>query len=504
MAEETKKNDKAASLQRDIQLISTDTQTVEIKAPRGMGLEEVLEGLSILVKAHREQKQTIDTYTDTYWQDALVAAWMTVKEVYPLVATDPAFPKTPQSFAVERNGEETVHVPFGTPQVLQVMSPTNNKAYPVKMTMFTTQESSNSAPYMVIKFEHPGFADSAIRELQQKIRETIKSARYSRIKGQVVEMDFSYAWNGVDYIEKNHKPFFRDVGKFDMDQLVYNKNVTKVIDYQILARIDRPNVLRRAGIEFNSNHLLIGPYGTGKSALINAVLKRARDKGLTCVIAKEPRDLVHAAEWLRAFEPAVLVCEDVDRIMSGEERDINQDVLTNVMDGINSKSRQLMMIMTANDPDKIHPVFLRPGRMTSMIPLRPLEADDCLRLLGKLVTMDDPTSPTWIEVGQRMNQFAPSAITEIATRAKLAAMSDGADPALKVLVRAEHVLAGIEEIDTQIKMANRTPQPPPHSRVAAAKVLAEALEKAGDTELPAVQTGSNKPLERITAVAAGH
>ena len=59
-------------------------------------------------------------------------------------------------------------------------------------------------------------------------------------------------------------------------------------------------------------------------------------------------------------------------IMEGA-RDVEADNLTNVLDGIGTKGRNLMTLFTANDVDQIHPVFMRPGRMASVILMRDLQ-----------------------------------------------------------------------------------------------------------------------------------
>lgn len=106
--------------------------------------------------------------------------------------------------------------------------------------------------------------------------------------------------------------------------------------------------------------------------------------------------------------------------------------LTNVLDGIDAKGKEISVVFTTNFKNAIDPVFIRPGRIDSVVSLTPPDTEAAVRLVRKYGRTKDKTSILHKdlsddEIGESMQPLVEMSanaafIREAVERAKLAAL----------------------------------------------------------------------------------
>jgi transitional endoplasmic reticulum ATPase len=115
--------------------------------------------------------------------------------------------------------------------------------------------------------------------------------------------------------------------------------------------------------------------------------------------------------------------EDIDRVMG--TRDDKANDLINTIDGVISKTAQVMTVLTTNFVERLDRAMLRPGRLDAVISIRPPGPETVGRLIhhyaGRLLHPDADLT----EVGVILAGQIPASIREAVERAKLGMISRG-------------------------------------------------------------------------------
>lgn len=217
---------------------------------------------------------------------------------------------------------------------------------------------------------------------------------------------------------------FMDVGTLTPDDLILAQVSHNAVHTSIFTPLQRTADLRRLGIPLRRGVLLAGPFGTGKTMTANVAAGLAAKHGWTFVYVEHARELASVLRFVKAYLPAVVFCEDVDRIVSGE-RTSEMDSLLNVIDGVDGKQDETMIVLTTNDVDSINPAFLRPGRMDDVIDMQLPDVVATRKLVhvygrGLIDPDDSLTLSSKALAGQ-----VPAMIREAVERAKLVALKNG-------------------------------------------------------------------------------
>lgn len=216
------------------------------------------------------------------------------------------------------------------------------------------------------------------------------------------------------------EPEFIDVSKIDPKQLIYSKAVFDAIDTNLFTPIRRIQDCIANGIPVKRGVLLGGTYGTGKTLGAMVAAFYAVQSGVTYIYIPRARELAEAIEFAKQYStPAcVIFCEDVDRTLSGE-RDEDMDEVLNLIDGIDTKAHNIIVVVTTNNLASIEPAMLRPGRLDAVIEVTPPDADAASRLLrfygGPTINEDTDLA----EAGEILSGNNAAIIQEVVNRAKL-------------------------------------------------------------------------------------
>lgn len=218
------------------------------------------------------------------------------------------------------------------------------------------------------------------------------------------------------------QPTFMDLREAKADEMVYTRELTALMDSNIFTPLRHASECRKANIPLKRGVLLAGPYGTGKSLLARAVAKVGTEHGWTFIYIKDASQLPSAIQFAQLYQPAVIFAEDVDRHVTGERTE-GMDQILNTLDGIDTKTAELMVVLTTNHLDQINRAMLRPGRLDVILNITAPDAEAVQRLIqmysrGKLAADADLT-----EAGELLAGYTPAVIREVVERAKLTTIS---------------------------------------------------------------------------------
>lgn len=257
-------------------------------------------------------------------------------------------------------------------------------------------------------------------------------------------------------------PKFLDVSNVKADDLIYSDDVQNAIHTNLITPLEHHDQLADYGIPFKRGVLLAGVFGTGKTLAAFYAANRANAKQITFVYVERAAEFQQAVTFARQYLPALVFCEDIDRVTAGD-RDEQIDAIMNTIDGIDSKTADLMVVLTTNDVKAINKGMLRPGRLDAIIEVRPPDAAAVIKLV-KLYGrgLIDPKCD-YTRVGELLAGQIPAVVREVVERAKLAAIRlQSISPQSGGLVITDEALVDSAwTMNQQIELLNRSDQPGP-------------------------------------------
>jgi len=334
-----------------------------------------------------------------------------------------------------------------------------------------------------IKRKHSRLFDTVCTE----IKEQLKTA--SLYKGKAVSIKFrDSSGKKIQWPE----PTFPVIGYIGTDQLIFSKHIETSLKANLYTPITKTAQVRAAKIPLKRGVLLAGPYGTGKTLIATLTANLAAENDWTFLFCQRADDFPDCVRFAQAYQPAVVFCEDIDRITEGD-RDEKMDELLNTIDGVNSKSSEILLVLTTNEVENIHPGMLRPGRLDAVIEVERPDGEAVERLIRHYgAELIDPKENLF-EAGELLAGTTPSVIREVVERAKLTAisLSDDPSPTLKLSVPA--LVNSAETMKMQLRLLDGHRHEDPDPMVVFGKTVADALVE-----------GVKDALEAAPSVAKRH
>lgn len=380
----------------------------QLMIPEGMTLDDAID----LIKrrqAYMQEEVTINEVFDVFPWDGAHGLNILLERKYgwsPAVPIPGFFgPTPPQMISIEVGFNQTTQVPWG------------RFALPNVHGFIQTGTGMKDGRFCfsigaVVKRD----SEATVRELLKDLREYLKNN--SIYRGKAIKVRFR-ADNGVKL--KMPEPKFLDTANIDTSLLVYPQDVQDAIETNLFTPIRRIEDCVLNDIPVKRGVLLGGAYGTGKTLAAFAAAKLAEESNVTFIYVPRTDELADALEFIKPYSNngAVLFCEDIDRVVTGE-RSVEMDDILNIIDGIDTKRSRVITVLTTNHLDNINPAMLRPGRLDSVIEVLPPDAKAAERLLrvygGTAIAADADLT----EAGRQLSGVIPATIAEVVKRAKLA------------------------------------------------------------------------------------
>ena len=177
-------------------------------------------------------------------------------------------------------------------------------------------------------------------------------------------------------------PEFYDLGRFKPELVTHSDLVAAALDVFLFTRLRNRQVLEAMGEQFGVKVLLHGPYGTGKTSTALQAACIAQQHGIGFVHNRPGVDDVY--ETLRTAKllaPCIVLIEDVDVIAPNTLSESKLQRLLEAFDGATSKGTEVIMVMTTNHRDRIHPGLFRPGRTDMEVLINELDRHGVEKLI---------------------------------------------------------------------------------------------------------------------------
>lgn len=431
--------------------------------PEGMSLRAAIE---VLQREFNHQEEVVDLHSDIpgFVPDAAYAMFMAMKEIYGWAhnVPTPGFfgDSPPDTITVVSGLNETIQVPWGMFKI-----PSIDSGYIYTDTHMREGRTTLRINGRMKRKHEPKF-DRLIEGTKAYLKE------HSVYRGKAFRIRLKD--DGGSTIELP-EPKFLDINRTLKDELVFPADVESLIRISVFAPIRHRAQAREVGVPSKRGILLHGTYGTGKSMTSAVVADLATTHGWTFILCERATELVDVLRLAREYSPSVVFCEDVDKVLSGS-RTMDMDELLNVVDGVETKNSEIMVVFTTNNIETINKAALRPGRLDAVIEVQPPDADAVRRLItlygrGLIDPEADISAACDLLAGE-----IPSSVQEAVERSKLAAIDRSPDFALQPgSVTAEDLLAGVQSMRAQLDIMKEK-QPDERSEVVkAAEITAGAI-----------------------------
>jgi SpoVK/Ycf46/Vps4 family AAA+-type ATPase len=379
--------------------------------PDGMKLAQAVQLIERRMEYEEQETIVRETYDCFPW-DGAACLEMVLNERYgwsPAVPT-PGFysDNPPQLIAVEVGYGETRQVPWG-----RFMLP-NVTGF---VQTITAKQGKRVVFQLVAQIKRRD--EETVRALFAAVKAKIKEA--SIYRGKAIRVEFLDEYG--DEIE-TPAPTFLDTSAIDPSRLVLSAHLERAVTTSLFTPITRTADCIANGIAVKRGVLLGGIFGTGKTMIAHVASKLAVDHGITFLYLKRATELAHGIEFAKQYQsPAcVIFVEDIDRSVQGE-RTAEMDQILNTIDGIDSKTSNIIVVLTTNALDKINPAMLRPGRLDAVLDITPPDGAAIQRLIKVYAGAALDPEADLVAVGKALEGNIPAVIAEVVKRAKLAQLS---------------------------------------------------------------------------------
>lgn len=407
--------------------------------------------------------------------DTLVAVYRAMQDIYGVVLAQSVqtfFGEIKPDFVTVVTGhgpQDRVQVPMGQMSLPGVKEPVN-----IIMR--------NEGTYVVGTVRR---RDRAILvEIANRAREIIRTN--SVYKAKAIRLNVDDEGN----LGLNEQPEFLDLTKVKEADIIHTAETEAMIRTNVFAPLKNTEACRANRIPLKRGILLEGKYGTGKSLTARVTAKIATDNGWTFIMLNRSQGLKAAIEFAREYQPCVIFAEDIDRAADRSDEGVND--LVNLLDGMISKTMEMMVVLTTNYIENIDRALLRPGRFDAVISIDTPDAATAQRIIrsyaaGLLAEDADLTG-----VGEVTAGMIPASIREVVERAKLAMLTEG-----RKSISPEDLR--ISAVGMQRHMALLAPKPTEKS---ASEVFADSFTKLVTGAIEGMAQGESDGATRADVRAA--
>lgn len=463
-----------AAAANKVQVAQVERVGEKLIIPSRMSITSAIENL-MRVQKSEEEKIAVNTAFDVFPWDGAHALLLALMEKHGWLTQSPTpgffGPNPPAMMTVETGPGTSTSVPWGRiilPQFaegdsfLQTGTVTKNQRM-----MFTLTG--------VIRRKYQPIYD----ELCGLIRKQI--ATNSIYRGKAFKVRFrDDAGNRFVDADGDALPPETQFIKTDLSlraQLILPRAVQAAVDTNLFTPIEHYAELKAAGLQFKRGVALSGKFGTGKTMISAVTAAECVKHGITFLLCPRAEEFSDAVQFAATYAPAVVFCEDIDRVTSGE-RNVDMDDILNTIDGIESKTGEVAVVLTTNEVEKINQAMIRPGRIDSVIDVMPPDAEAVERLVRMYAGDSLPAKAHLGRVGALLAGQVPAVIAEAVKRSKLTSIKLG-----QPQITAEALEESAETMAMQLRLLNQERRAKPSDLELAAvivgNILATSLQKGG-------------------------
>lgn len=450
--------------------------------PENMDLDDAIKHLTRM-KAFQEETYQMSYPFDTFIWDGAHALDLAIREMYgwgfgeeirsffgnepPQLINVPTGPKA----------KDFISVPWGRIRLPNIEGYIET-GYEIKNNRYVFRFSAT------VRRKH----EPQIAALATKVREFLE--KESIYKGKAIKMR-THDEHGR--IIDMPMPEFLDLSGIKETDLVFSSDIEEAIQTNIFTPIDRIDDLRKHKIPRKRGVLMEGPFGTGKTLTANVTAVKAEKQGITFFLCENADEFSDAVRFAKQYSPAVVFCEDIDRVLRGE-RTAGMDTILNVVDGIESKNSEVMVILTTNEISKINPAFLRPGRLDAVISITKPDAEATERLIRLYAKGAIPAHVDVSDAAVQLQNNIPAIIGEAVKRAKISAVRLSEPGVDKIEITPAAMLDAAKAMRMQTDILNAEKKVDPNELTIAANILGSYLVEGMKDGIRSIREPAAKAL----------
>jgi transitional endoplasmic reticulum ATPase len=271
-------------------------------------------------------------------------------------------------------------------------------------------------------------------------------------RGKSVTIDWEWKRQGMDFDPMAHAPKYLDLSKAHEENLIFSASVAQSLQLGLFTPIEHSEACRAAQVPLKRGVLLEGPYGTGKTLTALVTASKANRNGWTFIYLKSIYDLEEGLKFASMYEPAVIFVEDVDKALGG--RSVESNGILNQLDGINTKHDEVITVFSTNFVEKLDKAFLRPGRLDTVVSVRPPDAEAASRLVKQYSRGLLAFDADFDAIGRTLAGQIPAVIREVVERAKIAAIDRLQGESINGEITEEDIMASMAMMEQHLKLCN--------------------------------------------------
>lgn len=207
------------------------------------------------------------------------------------------------------------------------------------------------------------------------------------------------------------EPEFFNPYTVDRAEVVYSQDVFEALTDEIWGVVETAELLRENGNDLGNKVLLHGENGTGKTLAAAISAQICLENDWSFIQARWDEDLKHVMRFAELLgTPTVIVIEDVEKLISQNPQRMDQ--LLEQFDGMRTKGREVLLLMTSNHVGELPKAMTRAGRINRMILVSDLDKEGVERLINVLIPAAQREELDYEALHTAYEGFAPSWIVQ--------------------------------------------------------------------------------------------
>jgi hypothetical protein len=165
------------------------------------------------------------------------------------------------------------------------------------------------------------------------------------------------------------------------------------------------------GMDIGNKVLLHGENGTGKTLAAAITAQFCLEHDWSFIQSRWDEDLKHVMRFAELLgTPTVVVIEDVEKLITNNPQ--KMDLLLEQFDGMRTKGREVILLMTSNHVGELPKALTRAGRINRMIYVSDLDREGVEKLINVLIPKSQREELDYEALHTAYEGYAPSWIVQ--------------------------------------------------------------------------------------------